>query len=267
MKLELCLITAAFLFPGVPVLAQSEPFPPEQDRGVRDTSADQAQNASGYEILTKNPKGEFEPYADRLLLAVREKWYPLIPRSSESLNNDRAAAVIEFVVGKEGTLGEMKMVEGSGNNSLDSAAWNAIQSVASFAPIPPRFQLKSLRLRFHFAYSHTSSDRPACDRMASGVYSGPYSVGGEIKPPRAVSDPDPEYSEEARTIKYQGIATLRVTVGADGLPSDVCVVQALGYGLDEKAASAVKTWVFEPATKNGTPVPVAVNVQVTFHLY
>jgi TonB family protein len=206
---------------------------------------------------------DFGPYADGVLQAVREKWYPLIPTSAESSSKDLGTTVIEFVIRKDGTLEKMEMVESSGNKSFDAAAWNGIKSAASFAPTPPDFHVGSVQLRFHFGHNQTSADRPACDSLASGVYR----VGAEVKAPSAVNDPVPEFSEEARTAKYQGSATLRVTVGADGLPSDVCVVRALGYGLDEKAVSAVKTWEFEPATKNGTPVPVVINVEVTFHVF
>jgi hypothetical protein len=38
--------------------------------------------------------------------------------------------------------------------------------------------------------------------------------------------------------------------------------RTLGLGLDEKAIEAVKNWRFEPATKDGKPVAVAINVEV-----
>jgi TonB family protein len=38
-------------------------------------------------------------------------------------------------------------------------------------------------------------------------------------------------------------------------------------GLDEKAIEAVSTWRFQPATHNGQPVAVEVNVEVSFRLY
>jgi TonB family protein len=38
-------------------------------------------------------------------------------------------------------------------------------------------------------------------------------------------------------------------------------------GLDEKAVDAVSTWEFAPAQKDGQPVAVMVNVQVTFRLH
>jgi len=45
------------------------------------------------------------------------------------------------------------------------------------------------------------------------------------------------------------------------------VARTLGLGLDEKAIEAVKVWRFEPAMKDGKPVAVQVNVEVTFRLY
>jgi protein TonB len=100
------------------------------------------------------------------------------------------------------------------------------------------------------------------------VGGGLYRVGGGISSPVAIYDPEPEFSDEARRAKYQGIVVLSVIVDAQGKPQNIHVVRALGMGLDEKAIEAVKTWKFKPAMKDGkTPVPVAVNVEVNFHLY
>jgi protein TonB len=41
----------------------------------------------------------------------------------------------------------------------------------------------------------------------------------------------------------------------------------LGMGLDEKAIDAVERWRFAPGMKDGRPVAVQVNVEVTFRLY
>ena len=41
----------------------------------------------------------------------------------------------------------------------------------------------------------------------------------------------------------------------------------LGAGLDEKSVEAVSTWKFDPAQKDGKAVPLAIKVEVTFHLY
>ncbi|HUI83425.1 MAG TPA: energy transducer TonB [Candidatus Binatia bacterium] len=100
-----------------------------------------------------------------------------------------------------------------------------------------------------------------------GIGGGVFRVGGGVSPPRALDTPDPEYSDEARKAKYQGTCVLWLIVGPDGKPRDVKVARALGMGLDQKAIEAVRRWKFEPATLDGKPVAVQINVEVNFRLY
>ena len=100
-----------------------------------------------------------------------------------------------------------------------------------------------------------------------GIGGGLFRVGGGVSAPRALYAPDPEYSEEARKSKYQGVVVLWLIVGADGRPRDMKVLRSLGMGLDQKAIEAVRQWKFEPAMKDGKPVAVQINVEVNFRLY
>ncbi len=95
---------------------------------------------------------------------------------------------------------------------------------------------------------------------------GVYRVGGDVTAPKATYAPDPVYSEEARQAKYEGTVVLWMIVSAEGLPQDIKVQRSLGMGLDEEAIKAVTQWRFEPATKDGKPVPVMINVEVNFRL-
>ena len=100
-----------------------------------------------------------------------------------------------------------------------------------------------------------------------GIGGGVFRVGGGVSAPRAISTPDPEYSEEARKSKYQGVVVLWLIVDQNGKPRDIRVARSLGMGLDQKAVEAVKNWKFEPAMKDGRPVAVQINVEVNFRLY
>ncbi len=100
-----------------------------------------------------------------------------------------------------------------------------------------------------------------------GIGGGVFRVGGGVSAPRGLDTPDPEYSEEARKAKYQGVCVLWLIVGPDGNPRDVKVVRSLGMGLDQKAIEAVRKWKFDPARKDGKPVAVQINVEVNFRLY
>jgi periplasmic protein TonB len=100
-----------------------------------------------------------------------------------------------------------------------------------------------------------------------GIGGDLYRVGGGVSAPRTIYAPDPDYSEEARKAKFQGMVTLWLVVGSDGRARDIRIVRSLGMGLDEKAIEAVRTWRFDPARKDGQPVAVQISVEVSFRLY
>jgi periplasmic protein TonB len=100
-----------------------------------------------------------------------------------------------------------------------------------------------------------------------GVGGGVFRIGGGVSAPKAIYAPDPEYSEEARKAKYQGTVVLSLIVGADGVPRDIKVARSVGLGLDEKAIETVKTWKFDPGTKDNKPVATYATIEVAFHLY
>jgi TonB family protein len=84
--------------------------------------------------------------------------------------------------------------------------------------------------------------------------------------PVAIYKPEPQYSDAASTAKWQGAVLLSVVVNETGKPINIKVVRPLGLGLDEKAIEAVSQWRFQPGTKNGVPVPVQAQIEVTFRL-
>jgi len=92
-------------------------------------------------------------------------------------------------------------------------------------------------------------------------------IGRSVKLPQQIFSPDPEYSDLARRNKYQGVCVLSLIVSTEGTTRDIYVVRPLGEGLDEKAIAAVSRWRFKPATKDGAPVAVAINVEVQFRLF
>ncbi|HYM76176.1 MAG TPA: energy transducer TonB [Candidatus Dormibacteraeota bacterium] len=95
-------------------------------------------------------------------------------------------------------------------------------------------------------------------------YVGP---GSGISAPRVTFTPEPEFSVEARKAKYQGKVVVSLVVNSSGSVGDLAITSPVGMGLDEKAVAAVRSWKFEPATKDGKPVPVHIAVEVDFHLY
>jgi TonB family protein len=85
--------------------------------------------------------------------------------------------------------------------------------------------------------------------------------------PRTIYSPQPEYTEEARQARREGICVVSFIVGFDGKPSHIVVTKKLGMGLDQKAVEAVSKSRFEPARKYGRPVLIRLNLSISFKLY
>ena len=99
-----------------------------------------------------------------------------------------------------------------------------------------------------------------------GIGGGVFRVGGGVTAPSLLFKVEPEYSEEARKAKYQGVVLLYVEVDAAGRAQNIHVLHSLGLGLDEKAMEAVRKWKFRPGYKDGKPVRVVAQVEVNFRL-
>ena len=84
--------------------------------------------------------------------------------------------------------------------------------------------------------------------------------------PVAMNEPRPNYTEEARAHKVQGIVRARILIGADGFVKQVRIIRGLPDGLDEEAIRAAQQMRFRPAMKSGTPVAFWMTLAVEFNL-
>jgi protein TonB len=99
-----------------------------------------------------------------------------------------------------------------------------------------------------------------------GTGGGPYRPGSGITPPRLLREVKATYTEDARRASITGDVILEIVVRRDGTVGDISVRRGLGAGLNERATEAVRQWRFSPATRQGVPVDVVVEVAVEFSL-
>ena len=101
-----------------------------------------------------------------------------------------------------------------------------------------------------------------------GIGGGPQRGGNGVLPPRIRRQVDPQYTADAMRAKIQGIVLLAAVVQRDGRVTDIRVIRSLdqSFGLDMKAIEAARKWEFYPGTRFGEPVPVLVNLELTFNL-
>lgn len=93
-----------------------------------------------------------------------------------------------------------------------------------------------------------------------------YRIGPGIVPPKVLVKSEPQYTDEARAAKIQGPVVLSIVVGVDQTVHEIRVIQPLDPGLDANAIASIRTWRFQPGTKDGKPVAVRAVVQVNFRL-
>ncbi len=84
---------------------------------------------------------------------------------------------------------------------------------------------------------------------------------------RLVSTFEPPSNQYAQDYGVAGMCLYHVVVGADGKPGEIAVARPIGFGLDESAVDSIRKATFEPAIKDGKPVPVMLDLVVEFRIY
>ena len=79
---------------------------------------------------------------------------------------------------------------------------------------------------------------------------------------------DAYYPAESKRLDEEGRCIVNVTVQADGTTRDVSLVQSTGYSrLDEACLHALFPGKFIPATENGKPVEITVQIPIDWSLH
>lgn len=104
-------------------------------------------------------------------------------------------------------------------------------------------------------------------RYHSGDKSDVY-VGREVTTKaRLISKPEPVYTQVARKQQVTGTVVLRCVFASDGTVKHILIVQALPSGLTEQSIAAAKKIKFTPATINGKPVSMWMQLEYNYNLY
>jgi outer membrane biosynthesis protein TonB len=78
---------------------------------------------------------------------------------------------------------------------------------------------------------------------------------------------EPSSNQFAQDYGVAGMCLYHVVIGPDGKPGEIAVARPIGFGLDENAVLAIRNAKFEPAIKDGKPVPVLLDLVVQFRIY
>jgi TonB family protein len=127
-------------------------------------------------------------------------------------------------------------------------------------------------------HTKQSDTPPACPASFddSPDTNGIFKLGKEtgVTPPKATHTVVPNFSKEGRqAIKGKKVditvlqSVIRLVVDKDGNPAQLCLAEPAGHGLDAEAGKAVRQYRFDPATKDGEPVAVRINIAINFRYF
>lgn len=134
---------------------------------------------------------------------------------------------------------------------LEAAALNAIGEVEEATPLSERAAvIRKQRVR-------------ALQEGARAIGAA-YKAGNGITEPVLTSRTPPAYTDVARFLQIEGAVVLQAVVDDKGRPQDISLLTSLGYGLDESAADAVRSWRYRPGTSGGAAVPVIMKIEAKF---
>jgi TonB family protein len=197
------------------LLAQSSPtFPPTPSPGEAIQSAARAYaqqhtRFGNIDLLTDTQGVDFGPYLHDFYSKVQASWYALLPPAAYTKHGKLA---IEFAISNDGSIGAMRLVAMSGDESLDHAAWESIKAAAPFPSFPAEFKGDQLVLRCLFLYNPLPEDRVQSRN--------PIQINGAVTHAeliQSVADSNvPQYPEQAHSAKIDGVVRLEATIGTDG---------------------------------------------------
>lgn len=109
--------------------------------------------------------------------------------------------------------------------------------------------------------------------MTAAIERGRSEMHGEVAmvpastPATYLSHPKPEYPQQSREDREEGLVVLRVLISSEGRPASIQLNKSSGFrALDAAAVSGVKRWSFTPATQNQRAIEAWIDIPIRFRL-
>jgi TonB family protein len=182
--------------------------------------------------------------------------YTTPPLYSEEARNRRieGTVTVSAIVEPDGRVTGARVVRGLGSGLDENALvalrqWKFRPGARAGRPVPMRSEID-----VEFSLRNEAVNAVVANDMATRV-------GPGITPPRLVRT----FGLWKPGSSRRGTVVLDVILEEDGTPKVVRILQSLEPELDEAAVGNFSQWRFSPALKNGRPVKVRLNAEVTFH--
>lgn len=204
---------------------------------------------------------------------------PIYPESARA-EGRRGVAILEAIVGVDGTVTNTKVVRSIGED-LDAAAVEAVRqweftpttlngvAVPVIMTVTVNFTLGDMAPPPPPAQAPVGADAPPPPPPAPApVWSPgdpPVRIGGSVLPPKKIKNVDAVYPQDAQEARVSGVVIIEARIDQDGRVTDARVIRNVAM-LDQAALDAVLQWEFTPTYLDGKPVPIIMTVTVNFTL-
>ena len=200
--------------------------------------------------------------APRVLTDVKPKY------TADALRNKISGKVmLECVVRADGMPSDIRVTQ-SLDRELDAEAIKALEQWR-FRPGEKDGKAVNVKVDIEMTFTLRAKDTAAAEPPIPAEAPAPdviYKPGNGVSAPVLVKDVKPFYPPAAMTARVQGAVTLQCVVLKDGSVGDVRVTRSLDPDIDREASETLKKWTFKPGMKDGQPVAVQVEVEMTFTL-
>jgi TonB family protein len=145
------------------------------------------------------------------------------------------SVTVRAVIAPNGTVRDVRVTRTSGNAQLDAAAVTTVRKwEMEPAAITPADLRSGRAVAFEFKQE---AMRAALYRDRAAWFDKKDSIQ------HWVFAPFPDYPEYARRFRYEGVVLLKVTIGRQGVVSNVSILRSSGHPeLDNAAVVAVRQW-------------------------
>lgn len=141
-----------------PAPAVQKSAPKQQENEIRSTTGAQASSeiftgtpseaGAGVGLSGSNPFGQgFAWYSAALQRAVGESWRQTLGQAS---GNAARSTTVRFTIMRNGAIQDIRVLESSGNRSVDYTAQRAVLGITPFRPLPPGLGRSSIVVDYYF---------------------------------------------------------------------------------------------------------------------
>ena len=207
-----------------------------------------------WEGLLKSAREQLDEKARQLARMTYERELPPegLPGREYSLTVGSQTGTIEFFVAHEHIYVMLLM-------GTAERVWSRERFFSSFrVPLPAPVATPATPL-----VNGSVGPADASDSDPNHIFTG-REVTAKV---RILEKQEPTYTETARKFGVQGTVVLRAVFSKNGEVTNIHVVRKLPHGMTQRAVSAARNIRFTPATKDGQPVSMWMELQYNFNLF